>query len=41
MSKSPVAYQIPDGYVACGGQLRLYPNQIIRTKFYQSFGNKR
>ena len=41
MSKSPFVYQIPDGYVACGGQLRLYPNQTIRTKFYQSFGNKR
>lgn len=35
------SYQIPDGYVACGGQLRVYPNQTIRTKFYQSFGNKR
>lgn len=41
MSKSPFAYQIPDGYVACGGQLRVYPNQTIRTKLYQSFGNKR
>ena len=33
MSKSPFAYKAPDGYVTCGGQLRLYPNQAIRTKF--------
>ena len=31
-------YQVPDGYVACGGKIRIYPNQTQKTYFYQAFG---
>ena len=31
-------YQVPDGYVACGGKIRIYPNQTQKTYFYPAFG---
>lgn len=43
MSKkeNPFKYKIPTGYVACGGQLRIYPNQQAFAYFMQTFGNCR
>lgn len=41
MSKNSFTYQIPTGYVTCGGKLRIYPNQSTLTYFMQAFGNCR
>lgn len=34
-------YQIPDGYVACGYQLRIYPTDRQKAQFFKSFGSVR
>lgn len=32
MSKNSFTYQIPTGYVTCGGKLGIYPNQSTLIK---------
>ena len=34
-------YQIPEGYVACGYQLRIYPTNSQKAQFFKSFGSVR
>lgn len=40
-SKQSYKYEVPTGFVAVGGQLRLYPNDEQKCKLYQAFGNAR
>ena len=41
MGKNPFKFEIPAGKVACGGILRLYPNEDQIKELYQNFGNCR
>lgn len=41
MSKNPFKFKIPEGMVACGGVLRMYPSDEQLQPFFQSFGNNR
>ena len=41
MSKNPFKFEIPEGMVACGGVLRMYPSDEQLQPFFQSFGNNR
>lgn len=40
-NKNPYGYKVPDGYVVCGGVLRLYPTEDQLQPLFQNFGNCR
>ena len=40
-NKNLYGYKVPDGYVACGGVLRLYPTEDQLQPLFQNFGNCR